>query len=56
MGFGMRGMQERVQGLGGSYTIGAADGGGTVVEIAIRCGGSRLTSLEKVRYDKRPGD
>jgi two-component system sensor histidine kinase UhpB len=35
MGFGMRGMQERVQGLGGSYTIGAADGGGTVVEIAI---------------------
>lgn len=35
MGFGMRGMQERVQGLGGSYTIGAANKGGTVVEIAI---------------------
>lgn len=35
MGFGIRGMQERVQGLGGSYTIRAANGGGTVVEIAI---------------------
>ena len=35
MGFGMRGMQERVQGLGGSYTIGPAKEGGTVVEIAI---------------------
>jgi two-component system sensor histidine kinase UhpB len=35
MGFGMRGMQERVQGLGGSYTIRAANGGGTVAQIAI---------------------
>jgi two-component system sensor histidine kinase UhpB len=35
MGFGIRGMQERVHGLGGSYTIRAANGGGTVVEIAI---------------------
>lgn len=34
-GFGIRGMQERVHGLGGSYTIGAANGGGTAVEIAI---------------------
>lgn len=34
-GFGIRGMQERVQGLGGSYSIGAVDGGGTAVEIAI---------------------
>ena len=35
MGFGMRGMQERVEGLGGSYMIG--DGGvrGTSIEIAI---------------------
>ena len=35
MGFGILGMQERVQGLGGSYTIGGGDGRGTSIEIAI---------------------
>ena len=28
-------MQERVQGMGGSYTIGKAGGRGTSIEIAI---------------------
>jgi signal transduction histidine kinase len=31
----MRGMQERVQGLGGSYTIGDGGGRGASIEIAI---------------------
>jgi two-component system sensor histidine kinase UhpB len=35
MGFGMRGMQERVQGLGGSYAVGSNGGRGAAVEIAI---------------------
>ena len=35
MGFGILGMQERVQGLGGSYTIGGDGGRGTMVEITI---------------------
>ncbi len=35
MGFGILGMQERVQGLGGSYTIDGTGGCGTTVEIAI---------------------
>jgi two-component system, NarL family, sensor histidine kinase UhpB len=34
-GFGMRGMQERVQGLGGSYKVESAGGRGTCVRIAI---------------------
>ena len=28
-------MQERVQGLGGGYTVGGGGGGGTSIEIAI---------------------
>ncbi len=35
MGFGILGMQERVQGLGGSYTIGKSGGRGTSVDIVI---------------------
>jgi two-component system sensor histidine kinase UhpB len=35
MGFGMRGMQERVQGLGGSYRVDGASGRGTCVRIVI---------------------
>jgi two-component system, NarL family, sensor histidine kinase UhpB len=34
-GFGLRGMQERVQALGGEFTIEAADGRGTCVRIVI---------------------
>jgi len=34
-GFGIRGMQERVAGLGGSYGVGSEDGHGTCVRIAI---------------------
>jgi two-component system sensor histidine kinase UhpB len=34
-GFGMRGMQERVQALGGSYKVDSARGSGTCVRIAI---------------------
>jgi two-component system sensor histidine kinase UhpB len=34
-GFGLRGMQERVQGLGGSYKVESARGRGTCVLIAI---------------------
>ena len=34
-GFGMRGMQERVQALGGSYKVESAGGDGTCVRIAI---------------------
>jgi two-component system sensor histidine kinase UhpB len=35
LGFGIRGMQERVQGLGGSYRVESANGRGTCVRIAI---------------------
>jgi two-component system, NarL family, sensor histidine kinase UhpB len=35
MGFGLRGMQERVQGLGGSYKVEGAGGRGTCVRIVI---------------------
>jgi len=35
LGFGIRGMQERVHGLGGSYTVESAGGRGTCVRIAI---------------------
>jgi two-component system sensor histidine kinase UhpB len=35
MGFGLRGMQERVQGLGGSYKVEGAGGRGTRVRIVI---------------------
>jgi two-component system sensor histidine kinase UhpB len=35
MGFGILGMQERVQGLGGTYTIGKSANGGTAIDIAI---------------------
>ncbi|MCC6780160.1 MAG: ATPase [Hyphomicrobiales bacterium] len=34
-GYGLRGMQERVQGLGGRYLVGEADGGGTAVRITV---------------------
>src|SRR5436189_3626376 len=34
-GFGIRGMQERVEGLGGRFTIEGASGGGTCVRVAI---------------------
>jgi two-component system sensor histidine kinase UhpB len=34
-GFGMRGMQERVQGLGGSYKVESATGQGTCISIAV---------------------
>jgi len=34
-GFGTRGMQERVQALGGSYKVESARGSGTCVRIAI---------------------
>ena len=34
-GFGIRGMQERVEGLGGRFTIESASGGGTCVRVAI---------------------
>jgi two-component system sensor histidine kinase UhpB len=34
-GFGLRGMQERVQGLGGSYEVESARGRGTCLRIAI---------------------
>jgi len=35
LGFGIRGMQERVQALGGSYKVDSAPGQGTCVRIAI---------------------
>ncbi len=35
IGFGIRGMQERVQGLGGSYMVDGAGGRGTCVRIVI---------------------
>jgi len=34
-GFGMRGMQERVEGLGGRYAVDSEPGGGTCVRIAL---------------------
>ena len=34
-GFGLRGMQERVQGLGGSYKVESAKGQGTCISIAV---------------------
>jgi signal transduction histidine kinase len=34
-GFGLRGMQERVHGLGGSYKVESASGRGTCVRIAV---------------------
>ena len=34
-GFGLRGMQERVQGLGGSYKVETASGGGTCIRVVI---------------------
>jgi signal transduction histidine kinase len=34
-GFGMRGMQERVQGLGGHYGVESGRGRGTCVRIEI---------------------
>jgi signal transduction histidine kinase len=34
-GFGLRGMQERVQGLGGSYKVETAGGHGTCIRILI---------------------
>jgi len=34
-GFGLRGMRERVEGLGGRYCVEAIDGGGTCIAIAI---------------------
>ena len=34
-GFGLRGMQERVQGLGGSYKVETASGRGTCIRIVI---------------------
>jgi two-component system, NarL family, sensor histidine kinase UhpB len=34
-GFGLRGMQERVEGLGGCYRLGSAAGGGTSVNISL---------------------
>ena len=34
-GFGIRGMQERVEGLGGRFTIESACGGGTCVRVAV---------------------
>jgi two-component system sensor histidine kinase UhpB len=34
-GFGIRGMQERVEGLGGRFTTQSASGGGTCVRIAV---------------------
>ncbi len=34
-GFGLRGMQERVQGLGGSYKLESAKGQGTCIAIAV---------------------
>jgi two-component system sensor histidine kinase UhpB len=34
-GFGIRGMQERVQGLGGSYTVDSERGRGTAIRISI---------------------
>jgi two-component system, NarL family, sensor histidine kinase UhpB len=35
LGFGIRGMQERVQALGGSYKVESAPGGGTCIRFAI---------------------
>ena len=35
IGFGMSGMQERVQALGGDYTVEGASGRGTCVQIVI---------------------
>jgi len=34
-GFGMRGMQERVEGLGGHYTIESEAGRGTCVRVTL---------------------
>jgi two-component system sensor histidine kinase UhpB len=34
-GFGLRGMQERVQGLGGSYKVETASGRGTCIRVVI---------------------
>jgi len=35
IGFGISGMQERVQALGGEYTVEGASGRGTCVQIVI---------------------
>jgi len=40
IGFGISGMQERVQALGGHYTVEGASGRGTCVQIAIPVGGA----------------
>lgn len=34
-GYGLRGMQERVQGLGGRYLVGKDDGSGTTIRITV---------------------
>ena len=39
-GFGMRGMQERVEGLGGRYDVDGGPGRGTCVRITISPGSS----------------
>jgi signal transduction histidine kinase len=41
-GFGMRGMQERVQALGGSCKVESASGCGTSIRIVIPLGERRL--------------
>ena len=37
-GFGIRGMRERVEGLGGHYSVDSETGGGTCVSISIPIG------------------
>jgi two-component system, NarL family, sensor histidine kinase UhpB len=44
MGFGIRGMQERVQALGGSCKVESERGCGTVIRISIPLGGHTATS------------
>jgi two-component system sensor histidine kinase UhpB len=33
--YGLRGLRERVEGLGGTFTVAAAGSGGTVIEVRI---------------------
>ena len=47
--FGLRGMSERAQALGGTMALAAAAGGGTVVTIKIRLGAPRAAIMDAVQ-------
>ena len=53
MGFGIRGMQERVQALGGSYMVEGTAGRGTCVRIVIPVRGGR--TLRARRHERSIG-